>query len=167
MDSDNSFESLIQADEAFNSGDLDKARNICLQLIERFPDLPAIYSLLIQINLKEHNVSEAEKILELAINKFPINRSFQLLKIKLKKQNDAIARKSDVAPKDVDSTSPPENPLFPYNKLAFTTYPFLGRSAKIPVSCNDFPFHTLKTAEFEPIRNLGLRTSLLRLLEGN
>lgn len=169
MESDNPFEYLIQADEAFNSGDLSKARAICIQSIERFPELPALYSLLIQIYLKENNIFEAEKIIDLAISKFPINRSFQLLKNELEKKKEFKKESltSEVILKEIDSIPPPKNQFTPYYKLAFTTYPFLGRLGKIPINPNDFPFHTLKTPEFEPIRNLGLRTSLSRLLEDN
>lgn len=170
MESDNPFECLIRADEAFNSGDLSKARDICIQSIERFPEFPALYSLLIQVYLKENNIFEADKIVDLAIGKFPINRSFQLLKTELekkKKESKKESLPSEVISKEIDSISPPENPLLHRNKLAFTNYPFLGRTVKIPINPNDFPLRTLKTPEFEPIRNLGLRTSLLRLLEDN
>lgn len=166
MDSDIPLEYLMHADEAFNSGDLSKARDICIQSIKRFPESPALYSLLIQVYLKETNIFEAEKILELAISKFPINRSFQLLKTDLEKKKEYIKEStlSVDTSKEVDFNSPPKSPLSHRNKLALTTYPFLGRTVKIPINPNNFPFHTLNITEFEPIRNLGLRTSLLRLL---
>lgn len=169
MESDNLFECLIQADKAFNSGDLSKARDICIHSIERFSELPALYSLLIQVYLKENNIFEAEKIVDLAISKFPINRSFQLLKTELEKKKESKKESlpSEVISKEIDSIPPPENPLLPRSKLAFTNYPFFGRTVKIPINPNDFPLRTLKTPEFEPIRNLGLRTSLLRLLADN
>lgn len=161
METENPFDLIFEIDRIFNSGDIEKAREISLSSIAKFPELPILYSLLVQIYIKEANYIKANEILERAIKKFPTNRSFKLLQETIPKEN--VSGKTHFTIKTESNPSLKQNIIL--NKYAFTTYPFLCRTTKIPINPDKFPFHYTKTPDLEPLRNLGLRHSLLQLLE--
>lgn len=162
MDTDNPFELLIKADEEFKSSNFEKAREICINSIERFPEFPTFYSLLVEIYIKEQNRSEAERIIDIAIKKFPTNSFFKLI------QKEFSAKSFTQNQKEEKFESPEmfaKDNVIMISKYAFTTFPFLGRTNKIPFKLDNFIFRKVNTPELETLPYPGLRLSISRLWE--
>lgn len=69
-----------QVSYEFDNQNYKKVIQLCIEGIQTFGEFPLLYFFLIKSLIKSKNFNEAKDYLELAFNKFPLNRSIQSLK---------------------------------------------------------------------------------------
>ncbi len=74
---------VLRADGLLNTGRIAESIDLCQKGLEKYPDFPAIYSILIEALIESGEIEKASDICRIALENFPFSKNFVLLSEKI------------------------------------------------------------------------------------